>query len=223
MTLSKVLSLLVLTLAACSSGQQSKPHADTSQQTKTNDTSRNSDLYPLVIQDLNKKNVTQNSSYYMLTHFSDSTVKITWGNDSVKRVYDEPLDFMFAERLRIEWDNKDYLILRYSVGSGAWETVAFPINNTEQVQVFDNGLCFDTKNNLLATEHWQDTILIVQNLKTHQKQFIIEKEKPCDAVGSSSCIDTISINNKILYYKWVTPHKFDNKKKTIDKRILLTI
>lgn len=223
MTLPKILSLLVLILAACSSGQRSKPHVDTSQETKTINTSRYADLYPSVIQDLDKKNVTQNGSYYMLTQFSDSAVKIVWGNDTIKRVYKEPLDFMFAERLRIEWNNKDYLILRYGVGSGAWETVAFPINNKEQVQVFDNGLSFDIKNNLLAAEHWQDTVLIVQNLKTHQKQFIIEKEKPCDAVGGSSCIDTININDKVLYYKWTTPHKFSEKKKTIDKRVRLTI
>ncbi len=223
MTLSKLLSFLVLTLAACSSGQQSKLHAETSQQTKTNDISRYADLYPLIIQDLNKKNFAQSGSYYMLTQFSDSTVKINWGNDTIKRVYDEPIDLKFAERLRIQWDNKDYLILRYGVGSGAWETVAFPINNKEQVQVFDNGLSFDPKNNLLATEHWQDTVLIVQNLKTHKKQFIIEKEKLCDGLHSSSCIDTINISNKVLYYKWVTPHKFSDKKEATDKRIRLTI
>lgn len=223
MTLPKVLLLLVLTISACSSEHRNKAHADISQQTATKDTSRYADLYPLVIQNLNKKNVTQNGSYYMLTQFSDSTLIITWGNDTIKRVYDKPLDFMFAERLRIEWDNKDYLILRYSVGSMAWMTVAFPINSKEQVQVFDNGLSFDPKNNLLAREHWQDTVLIVQNLKTHQKQFIIEKEKPCGAIGSSYCIDSININNKVLYYKWVTPHKLGDKKKTIDKRIRLTI
>ena len=223
MTLLKISWFFVLTLVACSSGQQGNFYADTLQQTKTKDTSHYADLFPFLEQDLNKKNVTTNSNYYLLTQSTDSTVKITWGNDTIKRVYEEPLDFMFAERIRIEWNNKDYLILRYGVGSGAWETLAFPMNNKEQVQVFDNGLSFDTKNNLLATEHWQDTVLIVQNLETHQKQFIIERENPCDAAGSSSCIDTININNKVLYYKWTTPHKFSDKKSSIEKHVRLKI
>ena len=89
----------------------------------------------------------------MFTPFAASTVKITWGNDTIKRSYSEPLELMFADRLRIEWSNSDYLILEYGVGTGAWETVALPMNTNEEVQVFDNGLSFDTKNNLLAIEY----------------------------------------------------------------------
>ena len=223
MTLPKFLWFLVWTLAACSSGQQNNSNAGSSQEAKMKDTSRYADLFPFLKQDLNKKIVTANGNYYLLTQFSDSTVKITWGNDTIKRVYDDPLDFMFAERLAVQWNNKDYLILRYGVGSGAWETVAFPLNNKEPVQVFDNGLCFDFKNNLLGTEQFVDTVLIVQSLKTGQKQFILEKEKPCGAASNSGCIDTISITNKVLYYKWVTPHKFSDKKSSIEKRVRLTI
>jgi hypothetical protein len=223
MTISKVFWILVLTLVACSSRQQRKLQTDTPQYTKSKGTSHNVDHFPFIQQKLNKKNVTANGNYYMLTQSTDSTVKITWGNDSITRVYDEPLDFMFAERLKVEWNNKDYLILRYGVGSGAWETVAFPMNNIEQVQVFDNGLCFDTKYNLLGMEQFEDTVLTVQNLKTGQIQFIIEKQKPCDAASNSACIDTISIRNKVLYYKWITPHKFSDKKNSIEKHVRLTI
>jgi hypothetical protein len=97
------------------------------------------------------------------------------------------------------------------------------MNSKEQVQVFDNGLCFDAKYNLLGREQFDDTVLAVQNLKTGRSQFIIEKEKPCDAGSNSACIDTISIENKVLYYKWVTPHKSSDKKTNIEKRFRLTI
>jgi hypothetical protein len=223
MTLRKVLWFQILILGACSSGQQSNPDAGSLQQTNNKAAFHYADLYPSVIRELNKKTLTPAGNYYLLTQSSDSTVKITWGNDTINRVYDEPVDFMFAERLRIQWDNKDYLILRYGVGSGAWETVAFPLNNKERVQVFDNGLCFDTKYNLLGTEQFEDTVLTVQNLKTQQKQFIIEKDGACGAANNSACIDTISIHNKVLYYKWVTPHKYSDKKTSLEKRITLTI
>jgi len=221
MTLSKVLCFFILISAACSPAQQEKPSADTLQQTK--DTSKYADLFPFIETGLNKKNLETNGNYYMLTKVSDSTVKITWGNNTITRLYDETLDFMFAERLRVQWNNKDYLILRYGVGSGAWETVTLPINNKEPAQVFDNGLCFDSEYNLLGTEQFGDTVLTIQNLKTGRKQFITEKERPCQSVNNSACIDTISISNKTLYYKWVTPHTAADKKTTIEKRIRLTI
>ncbi|SFQ19372.1 hypothetical protein SAMN05444277_106204 [Parafilimonas terrae] len=223
MRLPKILWVLVLTLVACSSGQQSNYAADTSQVARQQDTSHYADLYPLVIQDLNKKHVTESGSYYMLTQFSDSAVKITWGNDTIKRTYDEPLDFMFAERLNVKWENKNYLILDYSTGSGAWLNVVLPLNNMEQVQEFNNGLCFDKKYNLFVTEEFADTVLAVRNLKTKATQFVIEKEKPCDAGSNDACLDTISISSKMLYYKWTTPHKYSDKKSSIEKRVRVTI
>lgn len=224
MTLPKILWFSILPLFGCSSGQQRKPHADTSQQSKTKDTSDYADLYPLVKQDLNKKNLSANgNNYYMLRQFSDSTAKITWGNDTINRVYDEPLDFMFAERLRLKWENENYMILDYNTGSGAWLNIVFPLNNKEQVQGFGNGLCFDKKYNLLVTEEFKDTLLEVHNLKTLQKQFIIEKEKPCNAATNDACIDTISISNKVLYYKLVTPNKYSDMKKSVEKHVRVTI
>jgi hypothetical protein len=223
MTFPKVLCLLVLTLSACSSRQQNNSSTDTSQKSKPQDTSHYADLYPLVIQNLDKKHLGENGSYYMLSQFSDSAVKIIWGNDTIKRTYDEPLDFMFAERLRIKWENKDYLILDYNTGSGAWLNVILPLNNKEQVQVFDNGLCFDKKYNLFVTEKFDDTVLAVHNLRTQATQFVVEKEKPCDAATNDACLDTIGISNKLLYYKWTTPHKYSEKKSSVEKRVRVTI
>ncbi len=223
MTLPKVLWLFVLTLAACSSGQQSNSSTDTLHVARQQDTSHYADLYPLVIQDLNKKHVVGNGSYYTLTRFSDSAVKITWGNSTMKRTYNEPLDFMFAERLRVKWDNKDYLILDYNTGSGTWLNLVLPLNNKEPVQEFNNGLCFDKKYNLFVTEEFADTVLAVRNLKTRATQFVVEKERPCDAASIDACLDTIGISNKVLYYKWTTPHKYSDKKSSIEKRVRVTI
>jgi hypothetical protein len=223
MTLHKVLWLLVLAFAACSSGQQNNFSADTLQKTKLRDTSNYADLFPLLIQNLNKKNTTENGNYYMLTKFSYSAVKIIWGNGTFKRVYAEPLDFMFAERLRVKWENKDYLILDYNTGTGAWLNLVLPLNNNEYTKAFNNGLCFDKKYNLFVTEEFADTILAVHNLKTQLTQFVIEKQKPCDAPTNEDCLDTIGISNKILYYRWTTPHKYSDKKSSVEKHVRVTI
>ncbi|MGN6213438.1 hypothetical protein [Parafilimonas sp.] len=213
----------MLTFVACSSPQQSSLPLDSLQEAERQGATHYADLYPLVIQDLEKKHVTENGNYYMLTRFSDSTVKITWGNDTVKRIYDTPLDLMFAESLRIKWDNKDYLILDYNTGSGSWLNLEMPLNNKEQVQEFNNGLYFDKAHNLFVTEALSDTVLVVHNLKTGAMQFIIEKDKPCDAANNDACLGTVTISNKILCYKWTTPHKYGDKKSSIKKRVRVTI
>lgn len=219
----KVLWLLVFTLVACSPGQKKNLPAYTSQKNKQQDTSRYADLFPSVIEDLNKKHFTGKGSYYMLTQFSDSTVKLVWGNDAIKRVCDDPFDFMFAERLSVKWENKNYLILDYYTGSNAWINVALPLKKQEQVQEFRNGLCFDEKNNYLVTEEVGDTVLSVHNLKTRQEQFIIEKQRPCESGMNYGCIDSISIHDGVLYYKWVTPRMDIKPNRKVERREQLKI
>jgi hypothetical protein len=195
MTVHKFLFFTALILTACSQGSHKTSLSGTSQK----DSSHLSDT-ALFIQNLSKKNLTKNNNYYKLTQISDSTFMMTWGNDSITRTYEKPIDFFTADRLEISWDNKDYLILDYNIGSGVWKTIVLPINNKQQVQIVDNDIGFDSKNNLLGALKSDDTLLVVQNLQTLQEQFIFEKENGC--FNHFYCIDSISITNKTLYYKW---------------------
>jgi hypothetical protein len=68
-----------------------------------------------------------------------------------------------------------------------------------------------------------DDTTLPSNLKTQATQFVVEKEKPCDDAINDACLDTISISNKVLYYKWTTPHKYSDKKSSINKRVRVTI
>ena len=239
MALRKFLWFSVLVLAACSSRQDRKSAAQTSQQHNSKftyrmviDTSLSEiDHYPSLRDELNKKNFTKNGNYYMLVPFSDSAVKIAWGNDTLKKVYDKPLDFFSAYKLcGVKWENKNYLILVQSQGSDAWTNFVLPLNNIDQPKVIYNGLCFDTINNLIVSEGlpWNDpllhdTVLVAKNLKTGQSQFITEKDRSCDAGFRHSCIDSISIHNKLLYYKWSIPNNIDENKKSVERRIKITI
>ena len=231
----------VLILTACSSGQNKIPVTEKSSQDTPKHTFRYHqvidtplsyiDNYPPLREELNKKNFTKKGNYYMLIPFSDSAVKIAWGNDTLKRVYGNPLDFFSAYKLYgVKWENEYYLILLQGQGSGAWANIVLPINSSEKPEVIYNGLCFDTANNLMVSQEipWSDplsndTILVVKNLRTHQNQFIIEKEKHCESANYLYCIDSISIHEKLLYYQWVTPNFRDENKKSVERRVRVKI
>jgi hypothetical protein len=110
-----------------------------------------------------------------MTKATDSTVFLYWGNDNLKRRYHFDVDLSSAEKRHIKWTSKNYLILEYGTGSGVWVDIALPIDKKEKPQEFVNGVCFDKTSNLFASEGYDDTILIVKNLKTKKEQFIIEK------------------------------------------------
>lgn len=186
-------------------------------------TSNQLDNYPAVKSALNKKNWTASKSYYLIAKATDSTIYLYWGNNSFKRRYNSELDLSSAEKLHVKWANKQYLILEYGTGSGVWIDIILPIDKEEKVQEFANGECFDKIYNLFTYQGYNDTIVIVRNLKTKTQQFIIDEEHKCDAVLNSSCIDAIEIKNKTLYIMWVTPNNFINKKKTYNKKIKLQI
>ncbi len=215
---------LLLTLNACwsrDSGDLSKaslPKAD------KKDTSQYIDHNSAMISDyLNKKNISKNGSYFVLARLSNSTAKIIWGNDTLKREYERPIDFMFVDRVSVKWENSYYMILDYFEGANAWTNVALPLNEKEQVQEFGNGLYFDEKNNYLVTEEVGDTIMAVHNLKTRREQFIVEKHRHCESVMNYACIDTISIHGKVLYYKWVTPRTDITPNSKFERRVRLKV
>jgi hypothetical protein len=104
-----------------------------------------------------------------------------------------------------------------------WFFVLIPLNNKDQVQEVFNGIYFDKKYNLLITEAYEDTVFAIRNLKTQAIQFVIEKERPCDASTNDICLDSVSMSNKVLYYRWTTPHKYSDRKSSREKRVRVTI
>jgi len=193
--------------------------------TRSNGQKRNRiDDYPKVKEALNKKVWSSSKNYYTITKATNSTVHLFWGNNTLKRMFNEDLELWpAAERLFVKWSNKDYLILEYWTGSGVWTNLVLPMNKKDKVQAFNNGLCFDNIYNLLGIEQFRDTILLVENLKTEKKQYIVDKEHTCEGVSNNSCIDTISIKNKILYIKWVVPDNYNEKKKVYNKKVKLQL
>lgn len=179
--------------------------------------------FNFVKDELNKKILVDRENYYKLRIASDTTVQLSWGNSSFEKTYEDPIEIIFAERLRVQWKNKDYIILRYGTGTGAWTNIVLPLNKEENAKVFNNALCFDKDFNLLGTEELSDTVFIVHNLKTNNKQFIVEINNPCESASSTACVDTIGIKDKILYYRWITPHKYSSNKTAFERQIQIKI
>ncbi|RDC64322.1 hypothetical protein [Adhaeribacter pallidiroseus] len=167
---------------------------------------RNSSLsdYPELVERLGKKEFTPQNNFFLLNKASNSTCKITWGNSSGIRSSKEKIDFYLARRLYFQWENSQYLILKGGTGSGVWINLVLPFDKLEKVKTFDNMLCFDAENNLVASQYYNDTVLVVQNLKSDQKQYIILEDTPCGAASNLYCIDSVGIRNKELYLKWTT-------------------
>jgi hypothetical protein len=181
------------------------------------------DGYPTVKEALNKKTWLPNKSYYFIAKSSDTTVHLFWGNNTMKRMFAENLDFSAAEKLHVKWLNNEFLILQYGTGSGVWMDIVLPLNKKEEVKEFNNAVCFDSVYNLLGVEGYEDTILLVKNLITKKQQYIIDRQHKCERASNNSCIDSIAIKDKLLYLKWAVPGAFADNKNVYVKKIKLQL
>ena len=174
--------------------------------------------YPELQEKLGKKDFTPKNNFFLLEQSSDSTCRITWGNNEVTRNTQEEIDFNLARRLHYQWENTEYLILKGGTGSGAWLNFVLPFSKSEKVKTFDNLLCFDPENNLVASQYFNDTVLVVQNLKTDQKEYIVLKDTPCEAASNLYCIDSIGIKNRELYLKWATKYLENDSSRIFEEK-----
>jgi len=173
--------------------------------------------YPVLKQSLGKKILGENGCFFQLNQKSDSTVSVSWGNDTLSRTIGYNIAFQFGERIHFQWQNKFYAILQYGTGSGVWANLVLPLNKTDNPIEEYNILCFDTIANLIAVEQAGDTLFMIENLKTKAKDFVIEKQNPCKAALNNSCIDSISFSNRKLYLKWAIPNVFSDDRKIIER------
>jgi hypothetical protein len=185
----KVLQAAAMLLAACSTEQENAP------------LTADARTVNFFADGQSKTMRTPRGNYFTLIPEADSTFKLSWGSTSTNRVYNKPFDLLFAERISLEWESQEYLILHYWTGSNSWAEIILPLNATQQVREVQNGRYFDGKQNLLVFEGFSgDTIFQVLNLTTNHQQPIIEQGRLCDALTQSWCADTVYINSNSLCY-----------------------
>lgn len=124
-----------------------------------------------------------------------------------------------ANRLYTEWENSDYVILKGGTGSGAWINIVLPFERFEKVKMFDNMLYFDPESNIVAYQYFSiDTVLVVESLKTEQKQFIVLSDTRCGAASNLYCMDSVIINDNELYFKWATPYLSSDSSRIFEEK-----
>jgi hypothetical protein len=181
--------------------------------------------YPEMAGILDSINSTPNGGFYKLIPYTDSTCKIEWGNTKVKRVSKDDYHFHAARRFSLEWENKDFIVLESWTGSDSRFNVILPLDSLSKESEIWNPIAFNKRKNLIAQEGYgfSDTIVILQNIKTGKSQPIIDKMNKCESAFNHYCIDSISIQNKEVYIKWVLPHKMTDDFKVIEKRVMIKI
>jgi len=80
-------------------------------------------------------------------------------------------------------------------------------------------LATDPPNNLIAyLDNSNYDKIVIENLKTNIRQ-VIEFTAKCSSAFIGYCIDSISLGNKELYYRFAEPNNFDKNKKLTEFRI----
>jgi hypothetical protein len=167
-------------------------------------------LFPELAEQVGKPQSTPLGNYYTFTIATDSTCTIEWGNRQINKTSTRVYYFSEAERLKIDWENEDFLVLRGGRGSDAWFNVFLPLDSEGKDEVIENVLTQDKKRNLVVAEYSSlDTVLIVRNLESKEIQSLVETDK-CSSAFPHYCIDTIAFTDKGLYYIWTLPNKLDD-------------
>jgi len=179
--------------------------------------------YPELLERIDKQNSTPRGNYYKLIISSDSTCRIEWGNVDKPRVTDGDFHYHIARRFNLVWENDKFIVLRARTGSDWWIDLFLPIGNDPSEFVIENCLTFDKKRNLVVSEYPSpDTVMEIHNLTNKNRQFILERNE-CGSAIIHYCIDSIAFTEKGLYYKWTTPHTFDDNKKYFERRVAVKI
>lgn len=147
---------------------------------------------------------------------NDSSFLIQWGHPLNLKTFPDTLKLDVHEAWipRYIAENKDYIVLRQGCGNPCWVGYFLPLNDSIKEQTIHEYLDFDLSNNLVAWIKGTNVIEIV-NLKTKMNE-----EHKINGCGSSFlgyCIDSLSIKDKTLKYKWFPKTKFDSERGIIMK------
>jgi len=142
---------------------------------------------------------------------NDSSYIVQWGNSLKLKTCPDTLllDGHETWMPKLIAENKDYIVLRQECGNPCWVGYFLPLNDSIKPQYIHEYLDFDLKNNLVAFIKG-DNIIEILNLKTGLTED--HKTKNCTSAFLGYCIDSLSIKDKILKYKWFPKTNMDSNK-----------
>jgi len=158
-----------------------------------------------------KKTKTPLGAILKLKIINDSSYIVQWGNSLKLKTCPDTFHLDAHETWIPEFiaENKDYIVLRQGCGNPCWVGYFLPLNDSVKPRYIHEYLDYDLKNNLVAFIKC-DNIIEIVNLKTSLKED--HKTKNCTSVFLGYCIDSLSVKNKILKYKWLPKTTMDSKK-----------
>lgn len=149
---------------------------------------------------------------------SDTSFCFKWGNKTFQSQSQPfPNSLFNYHPLQLAWTSESYVALYLDTGSDTWLHVIFPLKASSEVRVYGNPLAYDKASDIVVFENYfgiGDTILIAENIKSGQRQFILNSGTACASAINHYCIDSIHINNRHLYLEWF-PETGGKGKKTI--------
>jgi hypothetical protein len=153
-------------------------------------------------------------NYVLYNVFNDS-VTIDYGNKLFRRSLPEKVDCQIADAWipHYQWDNNDFIVLRYGCGNPCWGILVLPLDSTQNARNIMYEIAFSPKDNLIAYFGYENyDHLIVENLKTCQWVDIELPFKSDHGEFLGYWIEKISIKNKTLYYKYSNPNLDQDKR-----------
>ena len=153
----------------------------------------------------------------------DSIYFIEWGKENNLRTLPDTFycDAPAFTKPRFIEGNENYLVLRFGCGSLCWAGIFLPLNKDRTPQTIYYYYDYDLENDLVvyADSEEEHATISVKNLKT-EEILKYKMEVECESAIPTYCIDSLSIQNGELYYKWI-PETYVNSEKGIEKRIMI--
>jgi hypothetical protein len=155
---------------------------------------------------------------YIKYHAGNDFVILEYGNSSFHRslLNQFPCQTADAWIPSLEWDNHDFLVLRYGCGSPCSGVWVLPLDSANQARNIMFEIAYDKKNNLIVyLDNESYTSMIIENLKTYQREKIEFPFKTDHGEFIGYWIENISIKDKKLFYKYSNPNEdYDKRKST---------
>jgi hypothetical protein len=154
-----------------------------------------------------KKENTPKGNFIEYKRLGQNKYQISWGSSMLKRLLADTFhcDDPPPVKPRFEKENKDYLMLSFWCGTSCWGSIYLPLHASRPTKRIYYEYAADLDHHLVAALDMDEsgTFIVVHNLNTGEVQKI-KLNPQCTSAIPTSCLDSLSINGKSLYYRWYT-------------------
>jgi hypothetical protein len=141
---------------------------------------------------------------------NDSSYLLQWGDSLNLRTFPDTFNLDGHESWIPKFidENEDYIVVRKGCGNPCWIGYFLPINDSIKPTSIFEYLDYDLESDLVA--YIKDKNIEIVNLRSGQTE--VHGTKDCISSFIDYCIDSLSIKNRILSYKWIPETKINSGK-----------